>query len=87
MSEATNVQDTNVVERKIREIVAERADIAVEEVTRDRRFEGDLPLDSLDVIEIVMTIEEVFDIDMPDEDTDPLATVGDAIDYVIEHTG
>ncbi len=77
---------TSPVGRKVIEIVADQAGMEPGEVALGRRFEGDLPLDSLDVVEIMMRIEEAFDITVLDEDADKIQTVGDAIDYVIERS-
>jgi acyl carrier protein len=72
------------VDRAVRQIVADFSDLEFELVTRERRFFGDLPLDSLDVVEIVMRIEEHFEINVPDAAAEKLQCVGDAIDYVVK---
>ena len=75
------------VEEKVAAIVADQAGMEVAEVTRNRAFEADLPIDSLDTVEIMMSIEDAFDITIPDEDVESIKTVGDAVDYVIGHGG
>ena len=75
------------VEEKVAAIVADQAGMEAAEVTRDRAFVADLPIDSLDIVEIMMSIEEEFDITIPDEDVESMKTVGDAVDYVIGQGG
>jgi len=71
-------------EQLIRKIVAQQLDVTEDQVTSETRFIDDLGADSLDIVELVMTIEEEFDIEIPDEDAERIATVGDAIAYVEE---
>lgn len=71
-------------EQLIRKIVAQQLDVTEDQVTSEARFIDDLGADSLDIVELVMTIEEEFDIEIPDEDAERIATVGDAIAYVEE---
>ncbi len=72
----------NDLEQTIRKIVAQQLDVDAAQVTIEARFIDDLGADSLDIVELVMTIEEEFDIEIPDEEAEKLATVGDAIAYV-----
>ncbi len=72
--------DTDVKE-KIRQIIAERLDRKVEEVTDDARFVDDLGADSLDQTELLMALEEEFNIEI-DDDANEINTVGDAIKYI-----
>lgn len=74
----------NDFEQLIRKIVAKQLDVTEEQVTDEARFIDDLGADSLDIVELVMTIEEEFDIEIPDEAAEKIATVGDAIAYVKE---
>jgi len=74
----------NDLEQLIKKLVAEQLDVTEEQVTSEARFIDDLGADSLDIVELVMTIEEEFDIEIPDEDAEGIATVGDAIAYVKE---
>lgn len=71
------------IEAKVKEIVEDT--LGVEEVRNDQTFE-ELGADSLDTVELIMEIEEEFEIDIPDEEAEKITTVQDAIDYVIEHT-
>lgn len=72
--------DSNVAE-KIREIIAERLDRKKDEVTEDARFVDDLGADSLDQTELLMALEEEYNIDIDDE-ANSIETVGDAIRYI-----
>ena len=72
----------NDLEQAIRKIVAQQLDVEAGQVTMEARFIDDLGADSLDIVELVMTIEEEFDIEIPDEEAEKLVTVGDAVAYV-----
>ena len=69
---------------KIRQIIAEQLGVKKEEVTDSAKFVDDLGADSLDTVELVMALEEEFGIEIPDEDAEKLATVGDALRYIEE---
>ncbi len=66
----------------IKEVVVEQLDCDPAEVKEDSRFIEDLGADSLDVVELVMALEEKFDIEIPDEDAEKIKTVADAIKYI-----
>jgi acyl carrier protein len=70
---------------KIKEIVADKLSISEDQVTEDASFIDDLGADSLDTVELVMALEDEFELDIPDEDAEKLTTVGRAINYVLEH--
>jgi acyl carrier protein len=70
---------------KIKEVVAEQLDVSVDEIKEDSKFVEDLGADSLDVVELVMALEEEFDIEIPDEDAEKIQTVKDALDYIQSH--
>jgi len=70
---------------KVKEVVVEQLDCNADEIKEDSRFIEDLGADSLDVVELVMALEEEFDIEIPDEDAEGILTVGDAIKYIEEH--
>ena len=70
------------LEIKVRNIVAEQLGVDVGEVTPDARILDDLGADSLDVVEMVMSLEEAFDIEVPDQDVEELRTVADVERYV-----
>ncbi len=66
----------------VKEVVIEQLDCDPAEVKEDSRFIEDLGADSLDVVELVMALEEKFDIEIPDEDAEKILTVSDAIKYI-----
>jgi acyl carrier protein len=70
--------------KKIKAIVADKLSISEDQVTEEASFIDDLGADSLDTVELVMALEDEFDLDIPDEDAEKMTTVGKAIDYVLE---
>ncbi len=70
------------VEEKIISLIAEKLDIEEERVVPEAALIDDLGADSLAVVELIMTMEDEFDIEVPDEDAEKLITVKDAIDYI-----
>ena len=70
------------VEERVKKIVVEQLGVKEEEVTSEASFVDDLGADSLDTVELVMALEEEFDIEIPDDDAEKIATVQAAIDYV-----
>jgi acyl carrier protein len=75
------------VAEKVKSIIAEQLGVKQDEVTPEASFIDDLGADSLDTVELVMALEEEFDIEIPDEDAEKIATVGDAIKYIEEKAG
>ncbi|MFI5305826.1 MAG: acyl carrier protein [Polyangiales bacterium] len=73
------------IAEKVKEIVAQQLDVDIAEVKEEAQFIEDLGADSLAIVELVLAFEEQFEIDIPDEDTEKIATVGDAIKYIQEH--
>ena len=73
------------MEDRIKEIIVEQLGVDADQVTSDASFVDDLGADSLDTVELVMALEEEFDIEIPDEDAEKIATVKDAIEYLNEH--
>ena len=67
---------------KVKAIIAEQLGVKMEEVTPEASFIDDLGADSLDTVELVMALEEEFGIEIPDEDAEKIATVGDAVKYI-----
>ena len=67
---------------KIREVVAEKLDVDKDEVTESAHFVDDLGADSLDVVELIMGLEDEFDLEISDEKAEELETVGDAVAYI-----
>ncbi|MEE8165558.1 MAG: acyl carrier protein [Myxococcota bacterium] len=74
------------LETRIRLIVADQLGVELREVTSDANIVEDLSADSLDVVELVMAIEEAFDIEVSDEDVERMRTISDMERYVNEHT-
>ena len=70
------------VEAKVKEIIVEQLGVDAGQVTPEASFVDDLGADSLDTVELVMALEEKFDIEIPDEDAEKITTVGEAIDYL-----
>ena len=72
----------NDLEAKVTSIIVEKLGVEESDVTRDASFTNDLGADSLDTVELIMEFEKEFDITIPDEDAEKIATVGDAVDYL-----
>lgn len=73
------------MEEKVKSLLAEKLDISVEQVVDSAKIMEDLGADSLDTVEIVMELEEEFEIQIPEEEADNLITVGDIVTYVQEN--
>lgn len=73
------------IAEKVKEIVSQQLDVEIGEVKEEARFIEDLGADSLAIVELVLAFEEQFEIDIPDEDTEKIGTVGDAIKYIQDH--
>ena len=76
----------STIEKRVKEIVAEQLGVDEAQVTNEASFMDDLGADSLDTVELVMALEEEFDIEISDENAEKIQTVQDAIDYLTEHT-
>ena len=74
------------IEEKVIEIVSEQMGVDKSEITRETSFVNDLNADSLDTVELVMEFEDEFELSIPDEEAEKILTVGQAIDYIKEHT-
>lgn len=70
---------------KIRDLIVEEVGVDEEQVTMDASFKNDLNIDSLDLFEMVMTLEEEFDVEITSEDLENIDTVGDLINYIENH--
>lgn len=75
-----------MVFNKIKEIIVEQLGVDADDVKMDSSFIDDLGADSLDIVELIMALEEEFDIEIPDEEAEKFPTVGNVVDYVKEHT-
>ena len=74
------------VEEKVREIIVDQLGVDEKQVTVDAVFVDDLGADSLDTVELVMALEEEFDVEIPDEEAEKISKVQDAIDYINNNT-
>jgi acyl carrier protein len=74
------------VEEKVKEIIIEQLGVEEDDVNPNAKFIEDLGADSLDTVELVMALEENFDIQIPDEDAEKIVTVGDAIQYIKDNS-
>lgn len=79
MPTATEIED------KVFQIVSEQMSVDKGELGRETSFVNDLNADSLDTVELVMELEDEFDLNIPDEEAEKLKTVGEAIDYIHKH--
>jgi len=70
---------------RVKSIVVEQLGVEASAVTPQSKFVEDLGADSLDVVELVMALEEEFDMEIPDEDAEKIATVGEAVSYIESH--
>lgn len=71
--------------QKVKDIIAESLGVKKSEVVSTASFIDDLNADSLDIVELVMTIEKEFDIEIPDDEAEKIRTVQDAVDYIVAH--
>ncbi|HXV20009.1 MAG TPA: acyl carrier protein [Desulfuromonadales bacterium] len=74
------------IAERVKQIVAEQLGVDEDQVTNEASFMEDLGADSLDTVELVMALEEEFDIEISDEDAEKIQTVQDAVDYINEHS-
>jgi len=75
----------NDIEQRVKAIISKNLDVAAGEVRAESEFVKDLGADSLAIVELVLALEEEFDIDIPDEETEKIRSVQDAIQYIQEH--
>ncbi len=70
---------------KVKEIIVEQLGVDEKDVTMEASFIDDLGADSLDIVELIMALEEAFDLEIPDKDAEKITTVGSAVDYIKAH--
>jgi acyl carrier protein len=73
------------IEKRVKEIIVEQLGVNESEVTPEAKFVDDLGADSLDLVELVMALEEEYNMEISDEDAEKILTVGDAIEYIQSH--
>ena len=73
------------IEDKVKKIIAEKLSVDIEEIVPEASFVDDLGADSMDLVELIMSMEEEFYIDIPDEEAEKLVTVKDVFDFVAAH--
>ena len=78
---------TTDMESRVVDIIVEQLGATKEEIVPEASFIDDLGADSLDIVELVMAMEETFDIEIPDDDAEKIQTVGDALGYLKERVG
>ncbi|HHT9119792.1 MAG TPA: acyl carrier protein [Candidatus Hypogeohydataceae bacterium YC41] len=75
------------VQEKVIELVSKQMGVSAGKITPETSFINDLGADSLDTVELIMELEDAFDMNIPDEDAEKIQTVGDAIKYIEERAG
>ena len=75
----------SAIEKRVKEIIVEQLGVNESEVTPEAKFVDDLGADSLDLVELVMALEEEYNVEISDEDAEKILTVGDAIEYIQSH--
>jgi len=73
------------IAQRVKEIIAKNLDVNIEDIKTESSFINDLGADSLAIVELVLALEEEFELDIPDEETEKIRTVQDAIDYIQAH--
>ena len=84
-STGTEVMGLASVYERVQGIVAERLGVDEDKVTMDAEFIGDLNADSLDLVEVIMAMEQEFDVEIKDEEAEKIRTVKDAVSFIEEH--
>lgn len=73
------------MESKVKEIICQQLEVSPEQLRKEASFVDDLKADSLAVVELVLALEQEFKIEIPEEDTEQIKTVGDALNYIKTH--
>lgn len=72
----------NEIQSKVNEIIVEQLNVDADDIANEKSFIDDLGADSLDVVELVMAMEEAFEMEIPDEEAENILKVGDVVDYI-----
>ena len=80
-------EETMNIQERVKNIICDQLAVEAEKVTDTASFIDDLGADSLDIVELVMTMEEEFELDIPDEDAEKMKTVGDVVNYIKSKKG
>jgi len=75
----------NEIEIEVRKIVSEQLSVSLENVTLEKSFIDDLGADSLDTVELIMALEDKFELEISEDDAEQINTVQNAIDYIVKH--
>ncbi len=75
------------LESKVKELICEQLEVSEDQLSPEASFVDDLKADSLAVVELVLALEQEFDLEIPDEDTEKIKTVKDAVGYIQTHRG
>lgn len=75
-----------MVFEKVKSIVADKLSVDEENITMESAFVEDLGADSLDIVELIMSLEDEFELEIPDEEAEGIITVGDVVEYIKSHT-
>lgn len=80
------MEDQIMIFEKLKDIIAEQLSVEADEVNLDSNIQDDLGADSLDVVDLITTIEDEFDLSIPDEAVEEIKTVGDIVNYIEKNT-
>jgi acyl carrier protein len=72
---------------RVKKIIVDRLSVDEDKIALDATFKDDLGADSLDIVELIMELEDDFDLEISDEDAEKISTVGDVVTYITEHQG
>lgn len=71
---------------RIKEIIADKLSVSIDDISMDSSFIEDLGADSLDIVELIMALEDELEMEIPDEVAESFSTVGDVVEYIKEHS-
>mgnify|MGYP001171288010 CR=1 FL=1 len=79
-------ENVNMIFENVKRIIVEQLSVDEDDIAMEASFIDDLGADSLDIVELIMALEEEFELEIPDSDAEKIATVGDAVNYIKSHT-